>query len=122
MLQVGVHDADVASSGHAQAGDHRGAQAAGALRPLARQAANARVGAPEREDPLGGVVVAVVDEAEFKRRRAQGVANPLPEWLNVARLVARGHDHAHERGFGGHHRSIGTQRQIALLCCDRQRA
>ena len=40
MLQVGVHDADVAAARHAQPGDHRGAQAALAVGAVAEQAAD----------------------------------------------------------------------------------
>ena len=48
----------------------------------------------------GGLVVAVVDEAELGVDALQGAAEPLDQGTDVARLVARGDHHAEEHLVG----------------------
>src|SRR5207253_10735178 len=83
------------------------AQAARALGTLTREAPNPRIALLQRADPFWRVVIAVVDQAELELGNSESCLQAVPQRLDVACFIARGHDNADQRGVGDHGRRIG---------------
>src|SRR5207237_1657906 len=83
------------------------AQAARARGTLVREAPNSRSALLQRADPFWRVVIAVVDQAELELGNSESCLQAVPQRLDVACFIARGHDNADQRGVGDHGRRIG---------------
>ena len=107
MLQVGVDDTDIASARQAEPGDHGGAQATLAVGSDADQTADPGILTGKIEQHLRGLVVTVVDETHLQRHPGQRRADAFPQGPDIARLVARGYDHADQWCLRSHRSRIG---------------